>query len=167
MHPPRDQNDTVAQSQAYQYPFDNTDPSFYTNQQIPQDNPRHHDSQTGSSPMPKTNHIPFLDRLRALPEVRQIPWRPGQELPPEKSTDSPRVQQRGACLLATRGNIMQNPCEHCAAGLGRFTSCITLEHWFQGACSTCIFTSKGNKCSLRVETLGKFCCGVELCTTDR
>ena len=50
---------------------------------------------------------------------------------------------------------MQNPCEHCAAGLGRFTSCITLEHWFQGACSTCIFTSKGNKCSLRVETLGE------------
>lgn len=99
-------------------------------------------------------HIPFLDRLRALPEVRQIPWRPGQELPPEKSIDSPRVQQRGAVLLSTRGGEAPSPCSHCAAGYGRFSKCIIKEQWFQGACSGCIFTSKGNKCSLRFQTSG-------------
>jgi hypothetical protein len=103
---------------------------------------------------PGSMHIPFLDRLRALPEVRQIPWRPGQELPPEKSIDSPRVQQRGAVLLSTRGGEAPSPCSHCAAGYGRFSKCIILEQWFQGACSGCIFTSKGNKCSLRFETSG-------------
>ncbi|PMD23385.1 hypothetical protein NA56DRAFT_701671 [Hyaloscypha hepaticicola] len=103
---------------------------------------------------PGSMHIPFLDRLRALPEVRLIPWRPGQELPPEKSIDSPRVQQRGAVLLSTRGGEAPSPCSHCAAGYGRFSKCIILEQWFQGACSGCIFTSKGNKCSLRFQTSG-------------
>jgi len=50
--------------------------------------------------------------------------------------------------------VSPSPCEHCAAGYGRFSVCITLEHWFQGACSSCIFTSKGNKCSLRFQTSG-------------
>ncbi|OWP05539.1 hypothetical protein B2J93_7883 [Marssonina coronariae] len=54
---------------------------------------------------PPASYIPFLDRLRALPELRPIPWRPGQELPRERSFDSPRVQQRGATLLSTRGAI--------------------------------------------------------------
>jgi hypothetical protein len=103
---------------------------------------------------PVSMHIPFLDRLRALPEVRQIPWRPGQELPPDKSIDSPRVQQRGAVLLSTRGEEAPSPCSHCQAGYGRFSKCIILEQWFQGACSGCIFTSKGNKCSLRFQTSG-------------
>jgi hypothetical protein len=49
---------------------------------------------------------------------------------------------------------MDTPCSHCSAGFGRFSQCITLENWFQGACSTCIFTSKGNKCSLRFQTSG-------------
>jgi Protein of unknown function (DUF3716) len=111
--------------------------------------------QARSSPRPGSIHIPFLDRLRALPEVREIPWRPGQELPPERSIDSPRVQQRGAILLSTRGAIAPSPCEHCAGGYGRFSKCVTLEHWFQGACSGCIFTSKGNKCSLRCLKSGK------------
>merc|ERR1712093_862727 len=102
-----------------------------------------------------SNYIPFLERLKRVPEVRpSIPWRPGQELPPEKAVDSPRVQQRGAVLLSTRGAIMPNPCEHCAGGYGRFSVCVTLRHWFQGACSSCVFTSKGNKCSLRTQTSG-------------
>ena len=108
-----------------------------------------------SSPRPGSIHIPFLDRLRAVPEVRAIPWRLGQELPPERSIDSPRVQQRGATLLSTRGAVAPSPCEHCAAGYGRFSQCVILEQWFQGACSGCIFTSKGNKCSLRFQTSGK------------
>jgi hypothetical protein len=128
------------------------DSNLETNQQSPetQDAPR----QEQSSPRPGSIHIPFLDRLRALPEVRSIPWRLGQELPPERSIDSPRVQQRGAILLSTRGTVSPSPCEHCAAGYGRFSVCITLELWFQGACSSCIFTSKGNKCSLRFQTSG-------------
>lgn len=112
-------------------------------------------------PLPKpntanSNYIPFLERLKRVPEVRtSIPWRPGQELPPEKAMDSPRVQQRGAVLLSTRGAIMPDPCEHCAGGYGRFSVCVTLRHWFQGACSSCVFTSKGNKCSLRTQTSGE------------
>ncbi|KAH7313060.1 hypothetical protein BKA65DRAFT_151257 [Rhexocercosporidium sp. MPI-PUGE-AT-0058] len=108
-----------------------------------------------SSSKPPSNYVPFLERLRRLPEVRaSIPWRPGQELPPEKAVDSPRVQQRGAILLSTRGTVMTNPCGHCAGGYGRFSVCVTLQNWFQGACSGCIFTSKGNKCSLRTQTSG-------------
>jgi len=103
---------------------------------------------------PNSSHLPFLERLRALPILRPIPWRPGQELPAEKAMDSPRVQSRGAILLSTRGKVMDTPCSHCSAGFGRFSQCITLENWFQGACSTCIFTSKGNKCSLRFQTSG-------------
>ena len=106
-------------------------------------------------PLPnQPHHVPFLERLRALPEIRPIPWRTGQELPPEKAINSSRVQQRGAILLSTRGKVMQMPCSHCSAGYGRFSQCITLDNWFQGACSTCIFTSKGNKCSLRFQTSG-------------
>ncbi|KAL5316818.1 hypothetical protein ACEPPN_015869 [Leptodophora sp. 'Broadleaf-Isolate-01'] len=113
------------------------------------------DARTQSPSKPAGNYIPFLERLKRLPEVRpSIPWRPGQELPPEKAIDSPRVQQRGAILLSTRGVAMVNPCEHCAGGYGRFSVCVTLQNWFQGACSSCIFTSKGNKCSLRTQTSG-------------
>ncbi|KAL2061105.1 hypothetical protein VTL71DRAFT_9157 [Oculimacula yallundae] len=104
---------------------------------------------------PHSNYTSFLDRLKLVPEVRSsIPWRPGQELPPEKALDSTRVQQRGATLLSTRGNVMATPCELCAGGYGRFVVCVTLKNWFQGACSSCIFTSKGNKCSLRTQTSG-------------
>ncbi|QSZ33595.1 hypothetical protein DSL72_005163 [Monilinia vaccinii-corymbosi] len=55
------------------------------------------------------NEPTFLDRIRVLPEMRDLPWRAGQSLPPEKSTDSQRVQQRGACMVATRGRIMPKP----------------------------------------------------------
>ncbi|KAF7863200.1 hypothetical protein EAF04_007283 [Stromatinia cepivora] len=100
------------------------------------------------------NEPTFLDRIKVLPEMRDLPWREGQALPPEKSTESQRVQQRGACMVATRGRIMTKPCTHCDQGYGRFSHCIVLEEWFQGACATCIFTSKGNKCSLRIQYLG-------------
>lgn len=100
------------------------------------------------------NEPTFLDRIKVLPEMRDLPWREDQELPPERSTESQRVQQRGACMVATRGRIMTNPCSHCKQGYGRFSHCIVLEEWFQGACATCIFTSKGNKCSLRIKNLG-------------
>lgn len=102
----------------------------------------------------KLDEPTFLDRIKVLPEMRDIPWREGQTLPPERSTESQRVQQRGACMVATRGRVMTKPCTHCESGYGRFSQCIVLEEWFQGACATCIFTSKGNKCSLRIKHLG-------------
>jgi hypothetical protein len=81
--------------------------------------------------------IDALEGLRALPEVRPIPWQSGKELPPEKSTESPRSQTRGAFLLSTRGQIRDPPCTHCASGVGRFSVCVSLEGWFHGACATC------------------------------
>jgi len=106
-----------------------------------------------------------LESLRALPEVRAIPWQAGKELPAEKSTHSPRSQTRGAFLLATRGLIRNPPCTHCATGVGRFSVCVSLEGWFHGACATCQVYSvllvicvdltkkqmgtRGNLCSLR------------------
>jgi len=137
------------------------DPQFKSNPDEQTRETNQHTSATQDARQqarPVSMHIPFLDRLRALPEVRQIPWRPGQELPPEKSIDSPRVQQRGAVLLSTRGGEAPSPCSHCEAGYGRFSKCIVLEQWFQGACSGCIFTSKGNKCSLRFQTSGTSPC---------
>lgn len=108
------------------------------------------DSQTSIN-QPKNASPTFLARLSQLPIQRSLPWREGQELPPERSTASSRVQQRGACLLATRGIINDNSCNHCKAGRGRFTDCIVLGNWFQGACANCVFTSKGNRCSSRLE----------------
>ncbi|KAM0149985.1 hypothetical protein ACHAQE_009134 [Botrytis cinerea] len=64
------------------------------------------------------NEPTFLDRIKVLPEMRDLPWREDQELPPERSTESQRVQQRGACMVATRGRIMTNPCSHCKQGYG-------------------------------------------------
>lgn len=92
-----------------------------------------------------------LDRLRALPEIRPIPWYPGKELPPEKSTMSDRVQTRSACLMASRGKVNNPPCTHCATGLGRFSKCISLDEFLSGACSTCHLAARGNSCSVRLK----------------
>lgn len=97
-----------------------------------------------------------LERLRALPPVRPIPWREGKELPPEKSTDSDRVQTRGACLLAARGVVNEPPCTHCASGAGRFSVCVFLEGFFGGACATCQMASRGNVCNLRTRAASRF-----------
>lgn len=90
-----------------------------------------------------------LDKLRALPKVREIPFYEGKELPADRSTESTRVQTRGACLLASRGEVQTPPCTHCASGVGRFSQCIALDDWFHGACATCQLATRGNLCSLR------------------
>ena len=140
----------------YRSQFNGTEIGNEPQGQAVQDGTVSEHSAAQSAPKTASNYVPFLDRLRTLPEVRAIPWRPGQELPPERAVDSPRVQQRGATLLSTRGAVAATPCDHCAAGYGRFSVSVTLEQWFQGACSSCIFTSKGNKCSLRTQTSGQF-----------
>jgi hypothetical protein len=100
-------------------------------------------------PTRKSDFNDTLDPLRALPEVRPIPWYEGKELPTEKSTESTRVQTRGACLLASRGRVVDPPCNHCQSGVGRFSQCIALDDWFHGACATCQLATRGNLCSLR------------------
>lgn len=97
-----------------------------------------------------------LSGLRALPEVRPVPWAVGKELPIEKSTESPRTQTQGAFLLSTRGNVNIDPCSHCATGAGRFALCINHPSWFQGVCATCQMATRGNLCTLRVISIGKY-----------
>ncbi|KAF4635050.1 hypothetical protein G7Y89_g3046 [Cudoniella acicularis] len=151
MPPPIEDYAIVPQHDLYQHQLQEPNPNPDQQELSSQDAPL----SPARATKPQPTNIPFLDRLRALPEVRSsIPWRPGQELGPEKAIDSPRVQQRGAILLIQRGKVADAPCTHCASGYGRFSQCITLEPWFQGACATCVFTSKGNKCSLRFQTSG-------------
>jgi Protein of unknown function (DUF3716) len=102
----------------------------------------------------KPGAVDALETLRALPEVRPIPWQAGKELPPEKSIESPRSQTRGAFLLSTRGQIRNPPCTHCATGVGRFSVCVSLEGWFHSACATCQMGTRGNLCSLRKDAEG-------------
>lgn len=105
-----------------------------------------------------------LDRLRALPEIRPIPWYPGKELPIEKSTMSERVQTRSACLMASRGKINDPPCSHCATGLGRFSKCVSLDEFLSGACSTCHLAARGNSCSIRLKASTGMFLVVNACT---
>ncbi|KAH7389064.1 hypothetical protein BKA64DRAFT_129006 [Cadophora sp. MPI-SDFR-AT-0126] len=92
-----------------------------------------------------------LQKLLDLPIVRPIPWKEGQELPPEKSSEHERVQVRSAVLLSTRGDVAENPCNRCSRGVGRFAKCVYKDGWFMGACATCQMSSKGNHCSFRLE----------------
>jgi hypothetical protein len=98
-----------------------------------------------------------LDKLRALPEMRPMPWYKGKELSAERSTQSSRVQTRGACLLARRGNIMDPPCNHCLGGSGRFSLCISLPDFFNGACATCQLATRGNLCTYRKKDTIRMC----------
>jgi Protein of unknown function (DUF3716) len=105
----------------------------------------------------RSSRMDPIDRLRGLPEVRPIPWYPGKELPPEKSTQSDRVQTRSACLMASRGRVNDPPCSHCATGLGRFSVCVSLDEYLSGACSTCHLAARGNACSIRLKVASGRC----------
>ncbi len=128
-------------------------PSFQGEFPTPQlSSPNLDSSMASNGASPKTDLRPIADplvALRALPEVRPIPWHPGQEVGLEKSYNSSRSQTRGAFLLVTRGEVNDPPCARCATGVGRFAKCITLDSFFKGACATCQMASRGNGCSLR------------------
>ncbi|KAL3418380.1 hypothetical protein PVAG01_10096 [Phlyctema vagabunda] len=91
------------------------------------------------------------ERLAAMPEVRPMPWRPGTEVPDELETggESRRKQIRFACLLATRGNVVQVPCRTCSNGRGKFSECIALDAFFKGACASCQMSGRPNRCSIK------------------
>lgn len=74
----------------------------------------------------KYNNLPTMEeRLLRMPELRQLPWRPGVEAGAEQETggDSRRKQIRFGCLLATRGEVVPVPCNSCANGRGKFQLC--------------------------------------------
>jgi hypothetical protein len=122
-------------------------------------------SISSNASIPKTSRIPpnkgvdTLEGLRALPVVRQIPWKEGKELTEEQITkQTARVQTRGAFLLVTRGQVRNPQCNRCVTGTGRFSLCVSLDGWFKGACATCEMATRGNLCSLRKEWEGKILC---------
>ena len=117
-----------------------------------------------SNTMPASSSTPYLDRIRAHPVLREIPWLDGQELSVSQINASIRTQQKGALLVVTRGNIQPQSCHRCANGNGRFTECIALDGFYSGSCATCVFPSKGNSCSLRFPT-GMLC--HEICSLRR
>ncbi|KAH9215839.1 hypothetical protein DL95DRAFT_445659 [Leptodontidium sp. 2 PMI_412] len=92
-----------------------------------------------------------LQKLLDLPILRPIPWKEGQDLPPNKSSEHERVQVRSAVIMTTRGDVAETQCDRCARGVGRFAKCVYKDGWFMGACATCQMSSKGNLCSFRTK----------------
>ncbi len=86
-----------------------------------------------------------------MPEKRPLPWREGVDPGAEHETggDSRRKQIRFGCLLATRGEIQEVPCNSCANGRGKFNVCVALDGFFKGACASCQLSGRPNRCSIK------------------
>ncbi|CCD55290.1 hypothetical protein BofuT4_P156860.1 [Botrytis cinerea T4] len=114
---------------------------------------------SSSTPPKYLNQISFRDpnsstmeeRLQMMPAKRTLPWREGVEAGSEIETggDSRRKQIRFGCLLATRGNVVEEPCLSCANARGKFTLCIALPGFFKGACASCQLSGRPNRCSIK------------------
>jgi len=125
--------------------------------------PDHPDSQFGQGPsrLPCQRHRPNVttmeERLMMMPEKRPLPWRDGVEPGAENETggESRRKQIRFGCLLATRGDIQEVPCNSCANGRGKFKVCVALDGYFKGACASCQLSGRPNRCSIKKND-GKF-----------
>lgn len=114
------------------------------------------DSELGqSASLPRQRHRPNVstmeERLMLMPEKRPLPWREGVEPGSENETggESRRKQIRFGCLLATRGDIQEVPCQSCANGRGKFRVCVALEGYFKGACASCQLSGRPNRCSIK------------------
>ena len=114
------------------------------------------DSDLGqSASLPRQRHRPNVstmeERLMMMPEKRPLPWRDGVEPGSENETggESRRKQIRFGCLLATRGDIQEVPCQSCANGRGKFRVCVALEGYFKGACASCQLSGRPNRCSIK------------------
>jgi hypothetical protein len=110
-----------------------------------------------SSRLPRQRHRPNVttmeERLMMMPERRPLPWRDGVEPGADNETggESRRKQIRFGCLLATRGDIQEVPCNSCANGRGKFKVCVALEGYFKGACASCQLSGRPNRCSIKEE----------------
>ncbi len=91
------------------------------------------------------------ERLMAMPQLRELPWREGVEAGADNETggESRRKQIRFGCLLATRGDIQEVPCNSCANGRGKFNVCVALDGYFKGACASCQLSGRPNRCSIK------------------
>jgi hypothetical protein len=109
----------------------------------------------GTSRLPRQRHRPSVttmeERLMMMPEKRPLPWRDGVEPGADNETggDSRRKQIRFGCLLATRGEIQEVPCNSCANGRGKFKVCVALDGYFKGACASCQLSGRPNRCSIK------------------
>ncbi|RDW79606.1 hypothetical protein BP6252_04244 [Coleophoma cylindrospora] len=103
------------------------------------------------TPKRRQTHGTMEERLQKMPVLREMPWRPGTAVPEELETggESRRKQIRFGCLLATRGNIVDEPCKTCAGGRGKFTVCVALDGFFKGACASCQLSGRPNRCSIK------------------
>ncbi|KAE8444496.1 hypothetical protein EG329_000480 [Mollisiaceae sp. DMI_Dod_QoI] len=99
----------------------------------------------------RLNAATMEERLIQMKEVRPLPWRDSVEPGADNETggESRRKQIRFGCLLATRGEIQEVPCNSCANGRGKFRHCIALEGFFKGACASCQLSGRPNRCSIK------------------
>jgi hypothetical protein len=124
-----------------------------TNQALPSSYPQ--SSQVPSHPTPRPRprpNIPTMEeRLLQMPELRPLPWRDGVEPGADNETggESRRKQIRFGCLLATRGEVQEVPCNSCANGRGKFNVCVALDGYFKGACASCQLSGRPNRCSIK------------------
>ncbi|TVY23195.1 hypothetical protein LHYA1_G007765 [Lachnellula hyalina] len=117
---------------------------------IPLINPRI--EQIAPKQKPRIVNLTMEERLQMMPEKRPLPWRPGVEAGADNETggDSRRKQIRFGCLLATRGETQNPPCNSCSNGRGKFDMCVALEGFFKGACASCQLSGRPNRCSIKV-----------------
>ncbi|PBP24753.1 hypothetical protein BUE80_DR004308 [Diplocarpon rosae] len=96
------------------------------------------------------------ERLMAMPQRRELPWRAGTEpgADNEQGGESRRKQIRFGCLLATRGEVQETPCNSCANGRGKFNVCVALDGYFKGACASCQLSGRPNRCSIKKNEVG-------------
>lgn len=92
-----------------------------------------------------------------MPKLRELPWRDGVEDGADNETggESRRKQIRFGCLLATRGDIQEVPCQSCANGRGKFNVCVALDGYFKGACASCQLSGRPNRCSIKKNDVGE------------
>jgi hypothetical protein len=65
--------------------------------------------------------------------------------------------EKAAATLAHRVGRQRVPqCHGCQAGRGPFTTCVTVNGHFGGACTNCKYTSASTSCSLRPRKSGPF-----------
>ncbi|KAH7384865.1 hypothetical protein BKA64DRAFT_152307 [Cadophora sp. MPI-SDFR-AT-0126] len=117
-------------------------------QQIPQRPPR---------PRNRIVATTMEERLQQMPKLRELPWRDGVEDGADNETggESRRKQIRFGCLLATRGEIQDVPCQSCANGRGKFNVCVALDGYFKGACASCQLSGRPNRCSIKKNDAGE------------